>query len=80
MAGVSDSRMCLAHSQTVEDTEPNRWPEWTLIHQGTTFEYVREEVGVRRPYALTDFDRRLVVRHSQASTRVTCALEGLRVE
>ena len=66
--------------QTIEDAEPVRWPGMTLHHEHTTYEFVRYEVSVRRPYALTDFDRRLIIRHSQTSTRVTCALEALRTE
>lgn len=70
----------LCHSQTVEDSDPHRFPRWTLHHEGTTFEYIREEVSVRRPYSCADFDQYLVVRHSQVSTRTTLSLEAVRVE
>ena len=70
----------LSHAQTIEDSDPQRFPRWTLHHEGTTFEYVREEVSVRRPYSCADFSQYLVVRHSQVSTRATLALETLRVE
>ena len=68
----------IASAQTIEDAEPVRYPGMTLHHADTTFEFVRYEVSVRRPYALTDFDRRLIIRLSQTSTRVTCALEAER--
>ena len=70
----------LSPAQTIEDAEPVRWPGMSLHHENTLYEFVRYEVSVRRPYALTDFDRRLVIRLSQTSTRVTCALEALRTE
>lgn len=70
----------LAHSQTIEDVDPVRYPTWTIHHEGTTFEYIREEVSVRRPYALTDFETGLVLRHSQVSTRITIALEEVPSE
>lgn len=70
----------LCHSQTIEDSDPTRFPRWTLHHEGTTFEYVREEVSVRRPFSCADFDQYLVVRHSQVSTRATLSLEVVRVE
>jgi hypothetical protein len=66
--------------QTVEDGEPTRWPGMTLHHEHTSFEFVRYEVSVRRPWSCADFDPKLVIRLSQTSTRVTCALEALRVE
>ena len=66
--------------QTVEDSDPIRWPGMSLHHENTSFEFVRYEVSVRRPYALTDFDQQLIIRLSQTSTRVTCALEVLKVE
>ncbi len=70
----------LAYSQTVEDSEPLRWPSMTLHHEDTTCEFVRYGIRVRRPYSCLDFDPRLVIRLSQTSTRVTCALEVLRIE
>lgn len=70
----------LTHCQTIEDAEPIRWPGMTLHHEHTSFEFVRYEVSVRRPFSCADFERRLVIRLSQTSTRVTCALEALRVE
>lgn len=72
--------MVVAHSQTVEDAEPNRWPKMSLHHEFTSAEFVRYELLVRRPWACADFDRKLVIRLSQTSTAVTCALEVLRVE
>ena len=66
--------------QTIEDGEPNRWPGMTLHHEDTSFEFIRYEVSVRRPFSCADFDVRLILRLSQTSTRVTCALEALRVE
>jgi hypothetical protein len=78
MAADGDSMR--PHAYTIEDTEPTRWPGMTLHHADTSFEFVRYEVSVRQPYALTDFDRRLIIRLSQTSTRVTCALEALRTE
>jgi len=70
----------LAIWQTIEDSEPVRWPGMTLHNEDTSFEFVRYEVSVRRPYSLTDFNPRLVIRLSQTSTRVTCALEVLSTE
>lgn len=72
--------MGVARSQTLEDGDPLRWPSMTLHQEHTSAEYVRYEMFIRRPYALHDFDRRLVIRLSQVSTAVTCALERLRVE
>lgn len=72
--------MVMARSQTVEDSEPQRWPRMSLHHEYTTAEFVRYEIPVRRPWACADFDRRLVIRLSQTSTAVTCSLEALRVE
>lgn len=72
--------MCVARSQTVEDAEPQRWPSMSLHHEHTRDEFVRYAMPVRRPWACADFDPRLVIRLSQTSTRVTCALEVLRVE
>jgi hypothetical protein len=60
---------------TVEDGESPRMPQWTLHHEHTTFEYVREEVSVRCPGTCRDFIERIVLHFSQTSTRVTCALE-----
>ena len=68
------------HSQTIEDGEPVRFPGMTLHHEDTTMEFVRYEVSVRRPFSCADFERRLIIRLSQTSTRVTCALEALRTE
>lgn len=70
----------LAHSQTLEDAEPVRWPSMSLHHEHTTSEFVRYGVRVRRPYSCLDFDSKLVIRLSQTSTRVTCALEVLHTE
>ena len=69
-----------AHCQTIEDTEPTRFPRWTIHHEYTTAEYIREEVSVRCPQHLTDFDQFLVIRHSQVSTRATLSLEVVRIE
>lgn len=79
MVAASDPAM-LAHSQTLEDVEANRWPRISLHHEYTSFEFVRYEVCVRRPFACADFDPKLVIRLSQVSTRVTCSLEVLRTE
>lgn len=77
---VGDPAM-LARSQTLEDAEPNRLPRMSLHHAYTSFEFVRYEVCVRRPFSCADFDPRLVIRISQpTSTRVTCSLEVLRIE
>jgi hypothetical protein len=74
--------MFLAHCQTVEDSDPLdcRLPEMTLHHEYTLAEFVRYEFRVRRPWSCRDFDERLVLRLSQTSTRITCALQELRVE
>ncbi len=68
------------HFQTIEDGEPVRFPLMTLHHEDTSFEFVRYEVSVRRPYSCADFNVRLIIRLSQTSTRITCALEALRTE
>jgi hypothetical protein len=60
---------------TVEDGDPRTMPVWSVEHEHTTFEFVREEVSVRRPGTLTNFIDRIVLQFSQTSTRVTCALE-----
>ncbi len=70
----------LAWCQTIEDGDPIRYPKWTLHHEATSFEYIREEVSVRRPYSCRDFDAGLVIRHSQVSTRMTLALEEVPTE
>lgn len=70
----------LARSQTLEDSEPLRWPSMSLHHEDTTCEFVRYGIRVRRPYSCFDFESKLVIRLSQTSTRVTCALEVLQVE
>ena len=66
----------LAHAQTVEDVEPRALPDMTLHHEYTSFEYVQYKVSVRCPWRLTHFEQRLLIRLSQTSTRVTCALEA----
>lgn len=63
-----------------EDTKPQRCPLMTLHHADTTYEFVRYEFRVRRPWSCADFDPHLVLRLSQASTRVTCSLETVRCE
>jgi hypothetical protein len=60
---------------TVEDREPIRMPDWIVVHEYTTYEYIREEVSVRQPGTLTDFVERIVLQFSPTSTRITCALE-----
>lgn len=72
--------MCVARSQTVEDAEPTRWPSMSLHHEDTAREFVRYGLRVRRPWSCADFEPMLVIRLSQTSTSVTCALEVLRVE
>ena len=70
----------LARSQTMEDMEPHRFPLMSLHHEYTTYEFVRYVILVRCPWKCTDFSAKLVIRDSQTSTRVTCALEVLRTE
>ncbi len=64
--------MAVARWQTVEDGGPRQ--------PGTEEEFLRVEIVVRRPYSLTNFSRRLVLRASQVTGEVTAALEGLRTE
>ena len=70
----------MAISQTVEDGQARRPPFTTLHHEGTAVEFMRVEMDVRRPWSLLDFDRKLVIRASQITGRVTIALERLRCE
>jgi hypothetical protein len=64
-----------AHLCTIEDGEPIHWPDMTLQNEMTSFEYVQYKVCVRRPLSLVNFTEQVVIRLSQTSTRVTCALE-----
>lgn len=70
----------VARSQTVEDGPARRAPFATLHHEGSAQEFIRIEMIVRRPWSLLDMDRRLVLRASQVTGRVTAALEKLRTE
>lgn len=70
----------LANCQTVEDAEPSRWPRMSLHYAQTSYEFVRYGMRVRRPWSCADYPPELVIRLSQTCTRVTCALEVLRVE
>lgn len=72
--------MGVAASQTVEDGMARRWPLTTLHHEGGVDEYIRIEMVVRRPWSCLDFERRLVIRASRETERVTIALERLRIE
>ncbi len=70
----------VARSQTVEDGGPRRPPTTTLHHAGTTKEFLRVEMVIRRPFSLLDFTQRLVIRASQITGDVTMTLERVRTE
>lgn len=70
----------VARSQTVEDGGPRQPIDWTLHHAGQAEEFARIEMAVRRPNALMNFTKRLVIRASQVTGEITASLEGLRTE
>lgn len=67
--------MAVARCQTAEDGLSPRVPEVTLHGEGTDREFLRVLMRVGRPWACTDFDRRLVICASQVTDVVTAALE-----
>ena len=70
----------VARSQTVEDGGPRRPVIWRLLHEGAPEETMRAEMVIRRPYALTDFTQRLIIRAEKHTERITASLEAIRTE
>jgi len=65
----------VSRQQTVEDGGPRRAPDITLHHEGTTTEFIRVSMPIRRPYSMLDFSAQLVIDASRVTGRVTAALK-----